>query len=288
MSGGTSRAKRLGERLVINPDESQPQPERTRPAEGAPGGSVTVVPASAIAHNPRNPRDDYDDIGELADSIKQVGVLQPLGIVSAELFLAHYPGHEAEVGGRRWVALTGNRRLAAAQQAGLADVPVHVLDGLGEDAQLDEAPLVENIHREALPPLREAAALELLVQRHGSQRKAAARIGKSQGFISQRISLLRLPEALRVAVSDGTLTVEVARAIAALPVEAQQQMVDTGPPYRLPESAPERGRKRGRGASAGAWVIRVNAHEPGKLAAVLRDKLSPEERAEVARLLTEE
>lgn len=286
MSGGASRARRLGERLVINPDEPRPQPERQ--AEEAPGGSATVVPVSAIAHNPRNPRDGYGDIGELADSIQQVGVLQPLGVVSAELFLAHYPGHETGIGECRWVALAGNRRLAAAHRVGLAEVPVHVLDGLGEDAQLDEAPLIENIHREALPPLREAAALELLVQRHGSQRKAAARIGKSQGFISQRLALLRLPEELRAAVSDGTLTVEVARAIAALPAEVQQQIVDAGPPYRLPGSAPAGGKKRGRGASPGAWVIRVNAHEPDKLAAALRDKLSPEERAEVARLLTDE
>lgn len=101
-----------------------------------------------------------------------------------------------------------------------------------------DAVLVENIHRQALPPLREAAALQLLVERHGSQRKVAQRIGKSQGFISQRLALLTLPDALRTAVGDRTLTVESARRIAALPSEQQQRIAEAGPPYTIPTPAP--------------------------------------------------
>ena len=283
----TEKARRLRERLTIDPDET-PSPTSRAPASGP--AATATAPTASVAHSPRNPRDDYDDIDELADSIRQVGVLQPLGVVSAEVFLTHYPEHEPTLAGRVWVAVHGNRRLAAVRKVGLLDVPIHVLDALGGDEpQLDEAALIENIHREALPPLREAAALEILVARHGSQRKAASRIGKSQGFISQRIGLLRLPDPLKQALTDRSLTVEAARAIAALPAEEQQAIADAGPPYTLPESgrAPRKKRQSGE-TSAPVMVIRVAANAPDQLAAALRDKLSPEELTELVRRLTAE
>ncbi|TLW89240.1 ParB/RepB/Spo0J family partition protein [Saccharomonospora piscinae] len=199
---------------------------RRRRIEGsalATTSAPATVPVTSIAHNPRNPRDDYDDVGELADSIREVGVLQPIGVVRYEVYLSHYPDHELEVGTCDWVALNGNRRLAAARRAGVDEIPVHVLDRLGREDHLDESVLIENIHREQLPPLREAQAIRLLVDRHGSQRAVAKRIGKSQGYISQRLSLLKLTPQLQDALRSGQMTVEDARRVAALPAEEQQE-----------------------------------------------------------------
>ena len=181
----------------------------------------TSVPVTSIAHNPRNPRDHYDDIAELVASLQEVGVLQPLGVVRYEIFLTHYPQHEHEVGTYDWVVINGNRRLAAARKLGLSDVPVTVLDRLGRDDHLDEAVLIENIHREALPPLREAQALRLLVDRHGTQSAVAKRVGKTEGFVSQRLALLKLVPDLQIALSAGELTVEDARKLGKAPADRQ-------------------------------------------------------------------
>ncbi|MGH3783126.1 MAG: ParB/RepB/Spo0J family partition protein [Pseudonocardiaceae bacterium] len=268
----------------------------------------TSVPVSSIAHNPRNPRDDYNDVTELAASIREVGVLQPLGVVRYEVFLTHYPDCEDQVGTHDWVVLHGNRRLEAARQAGLTEVPVNVMDHLGRDKQFDEAVLVENIHRAALPPLREAAALAALVELHGSQREVARRIGKSQGFVSQRLMLLELPDELRAALAGHQVTVEQARKIAALPADTQRRIVAAGPPYGLATvvaqtttavghapagnltPTPQIPGQPSAGERAGAtrqemMVIRVPAHSPERLAAALRDRYSTAELAELMRLL---
>ncbi len=181
----------------------------------------STVPVGSIAHNPRNPRADYDDVADLAASVAQVGVLQPLGVVRYETFLTHYPAHEQDIGTCDWVALNGNRRLAAAKKAGLNEVPVHVLDRLGRDDHMDESVLIENIHREALPPLREAEAIRRLVERHGSQRAAANRIAKTNGYVSQRLALLKLTPELQAAFVGGELRVEDARRIAKMSPEEQ-------------------------------------------------------------------
>lgn len=197
---------------------------RRRRIEGsalATTSAPTTVPVTSIAHNPRNPRDDYNDIAELADSIREVGVLQPLGVVRYEVFLSHYPDHEQEVGTCDWVALNGNRRLAAARHLGLDEVPVHVLDRLGREDHLDESVLIENIHRQQLPPLREAQAIKMLLDRHGSQREVAKRIGKTQAFVSQRLALLSLTPDLKDALTTGELHVRDARRIAKLPQDEQ-------------------------------------------------------------------
>jgi ParB family chromosome partitioning protein len=281
-------------------------------------GHPAAVPITSIAHNPRNPRDGYDDIAEIVASVREVGVLQPLGVVRYEMFLTHYPEYEHEVGSYDWVVLHGNRRLAAAREAGLTEVPVHVLDRLGRDEQLDEAVLIENIHRAALPPLREAEALRLLVERHGSQRKAAQRIGKSQGFISQRLSLLNLPTEIRSALVERKLTVEDARRIAALPADEQQKLVTAGPPYVPPTPASSDYGVISDGASTESpggeavesdppnrrtarrvtqqrdngvpLVIRVPTYSPDhpeRLASVLRERLSPDELKALVQLLAE-
>lgn len=276
---------------------------RVRPTvTGSTLDSVTSAPMTlsvdAIAFNPRNPRPDYDDVGELADSIREMGILQPLGVVRYEIFLTHYPEHEHAIGAHEWVVINGNRRLAAARIIDLAEVPVRGLDHLGRDSMLDEAVLVENIQRTALPPLREAEAIQLLVERHGSQAKVAKRLGKTGGFVSQRLALLHLVPELRDALRSGELRLEDARDLGRLPDAEQisawqdRRQVPIEPPAAQPPPAGDapattptsvnavNGSRRPRRPP------RIEIGEPAVIAAQLREHLSPPALAELARLLT--
>lgn len=193
--------------------------------------SPTSVPVSSIAHNPRNPRNDYSDIGELADSIREYGILQPLGVVRYEIYLGRYPEYEAVIGSAHWVVVQGNRRLAAAHQADFDEVPVVVQERLGREDVFDESTLIENVHRTDLPPLREAGLLRELLDKYGSQRKLAGKIKKSQGYISQRLSLLDLVPEFQDALAREEITVRRARNLATYSHEHQQEVLAAGPPY---------------------------------------------------------
>jgi ParB family chromosome partitioning protein len=186
-----------------------------------------TAPVSSIAHNPRNRRkeDAYENhkVESLAASMTEVGVLQPLAVCRYEVFLTHYPQYEEAVGQRDWVVLLGNRRLAAATLAGITEVPVHIVDKLGREDRFDDAVLIENIHRERLPPLEEAEAIEELVEKYGTQAAVAKRLGLSQPQVSQRLKLLKLAPALKVGLDQGDLTVEDARNLARLKVGEQEK-----------------------------------------------------------------
>lgn len=204
----------------------------------------------ALAHNPHNPRSAYEGeaLDELAASLLETGQLQPVTVVSRDVFLAHYPDSTDAVGSARWVVLTGNRRFAAARKAGVPELAITVADRLGgQDPRLSEATLIENLHREALPPLLEARELQALVERHGSQEAAAKRIAKSQGWVSQRLSLLKLTPELQAQVDSRNLSVREARGVAGAPPEQQatrlaelrgETISDEAPPIRS-----RRGRK---------------------------------------------
>lgn len=205
------------------------------------------IPVASIAHNPRNARDNYDDTGELAESMREYGVLQPLGVVRYEIFLAHWPEHEDDIGAAHWVVMQGNRRLAAARAAGLDEVPVIVQEQLGRSDRLDESILVENVHRADLPHLRQAALLQQLVDKHGGQRAVAKVLSKTPGWVNQRLSLLKLVPELQAMLAGGELTVEQARDLSRVARDNQLASYDQGPPFRepdpaepdLPEAAPD-------------------------------------------------
>lgn len=198
------------------------------------GAATTSAPVASIAHNPRNARDDYADIEELQDSIQQYGILQPIGVVRYEVFLAKWPEYEQELQSAHWVAMQGNRRLAAARAVGLTEVPVTVQEQLGRTDRLDESILIENVHRKDLPPLREAALLQELVDKHGSQTAVAKVLAKSVGWVNQRLSLLKLLPELQDKLSRGELTVEQARDLSRIPRSRQAEAFDAGPPFRDP------------------------------------------------------
>ncbi len=167
-----------------------------------------LVPLSEIRPNPRQPRRLFDEakIAELAQSIRQKGVLQPLVVRKAN------NGYELVV---------GERRLRAAQQAGLDKVPVIVREV--SDAESLEMALIENIQREELTPIEEAFAYRQLMEEfHLTQEEVAARVGKSRPAVTNLLRLLSLPNEVKEEIDRGTLSVGHAKALLSLEVPEKQ------------------------------------------------------------------
>ncbi|MEV8311216.1 ParB/RepB/Spo0J family partition protein [Streptomyces flavidovirens] len=234
-----------------------------------------TVPVTDLAENPDNPRHELRDLDGLAETLRERGVLQALGVVSRGAFLAAHPQHEAAVGAAPYVVLHGHRRLAAARLAGLSEVPVLVRE---DASRTDEDALIENVQRDDLTELEQAQAIQGLITSYGySQRQVAARIGKTQGFVSQRLSLMRLREDLQEALADGRVSVEDARRIARLPRDEQQ----------LPGSTPEASAPVPKARRRDYGVITLDSRStPEELVEALRRNLAPAALERVAELLT--
>ncbi|MFF4369409.1 ParB/RepB/Spo0J family partition protein [Streptomyces sp. NPDC001594] len=182
---------------------------------------------ATLAHNPYNPREELTEVEELADSLAARGLIQPVTVVSRAAFLAAHPGHEPSIGDAAYVVVDGNRRLAAANTAGLDDIPAHLDDTLAKDADtLLETALVAAVQHKDLEPVEQARALQRLVEKYGSQRQVARALHKSSGWVTQRLALLNLTPDLQRAVEDRTLPVEVARRIGRLPQQQQHAAVE--------------------------------------------------------------
>lgn len=181
----------------------------------APGQSGLVTVALSELHpNPRQPRERFaeDSLRELAHSLREVGMLQP--IVARPL-----PG-----GGYQIVA--GERRFRAARLAGMHEVPVVVRHT--EDAQLLTEALVENVHRADLDPIEEALAYRQLLDDFGLTHDAlATKLGKSRSAISNSMRLLALPDTVQRLVTDGALSAGHARAILGLAEPDDQERLAT-------------------------------------------------------------
>jgi ParB family transcriptional regulator, chromosome partitioning protein len=182
------------------------------PAGSTPEATMAEVAVTAISANPRQPRGVFDDeeLEGLAASLRDVGVLQPLVV------------RPSGDGGYELVA--GERRLRAAQIAGLETVPVVVRHT--EDADLLKEALVENIHRVQLNPLEEAAAYKQLLEDFGfTQDELARRLGRSRPSISNALRLMALPEPVQRRVAAGVLSAGHARALLALDDAAELERV---------------------------------------------------------------
>ncbi len=167
-----------------------------------------LIPIADIRPNPHQPRRFFDDerIAELAESIRQQGILQPLLVRK----LTH--GYEL---------IIGERRLRAAQRAGLDRVPVVIKEVT--DAESMEMALVENIQREELTPIEEALAYrQLMDELHLTQEEVATRVGKSRPVITNLLRVLNLPDEIKDEVDRGHLSVGHARALLALGMPEQQ------------------------------------------------------------------
>ncbi|WP_331735775.1 ParB/RepB/Spo0J family partition protein [Streptomyces sp. NBC_00057] len=205
----------------------------TTAAEGGQEEPPVIVLMHTIVGNPENPRDesDYSDadpeFAELKSSMKEIGQLQPLAVVSRGVYERTKPGHGKALRDAEWVVVTGNRRLAAARQLGWTRIDVKVQDRLGDGdgSMIDEAVIIENIHRKNIAPIREAEFLQRMVERLGSQDKAAARIGKSQMYVSHRLALLQLAPDVQHDVDTGAVKLKDVRTITRKPHEEQRAAV---------------------------------------------------------------
>jgi ParB family transcriptional regulator, chromosome partitioning protein len=172
----------------------------TDPVVTSGGAALADIAVSAIAPNPNQPRVHFDEtsLNDLADSIREIGVLQPV-LVRA-------------LGDGRYQLVAGERRWRAAQRAGLASVPavIRVTDDM---ASVEQA-LVENLHRQDLTALEEAAAFQQLIEDFGlTHDQVATRVGKSRSAVTNTLRLMQLPGAIQQLVADGRLSAGHARAL---------------------------------------------------------------------------
>lgn len=198
------------------------------PTAGTEGSRPDELPLHLISENPDNPREELGDLTDISQTLGEVGLVTAITVATVDAYLKERPGRASDLApGAEYVVVDGHRRLAAAREAGLETIKYIVNDGFAaSDEKLLEAAYVANAHRENMSELEEAAALEKLVVFYGSQRKASQRLGITQAFISQRLSLLRLDVSLQAELAAGARKVEHVRGLAALPAEEQRAKAD--------------------------------------------------------------
>lgn len=195
-----SKRKALGKGLSALIPEAQALIEET---EG-----YFSCPVELIDPNPFQPRKDFSpsELREMADSVKQKGILTPL-LVSKN--------------GDRYQLIAGERRLRAARIAGLERVPVVVREV--SPAESLELAIIENVHRKDLNPIEEAAAYQrLLEELHITQEALAKRVGKDRATIANLLRLLRLPSAIQKDLIEGRMSMGHARALAGVKSQKRQ------------------------------------------------------------------
>ena len=162
-------------------------------------GDLTMIPVDQVVPNPNQPRVHFDEaaLGDLADSIAQIGVLQPVLVRRVD------DGFQLIAGERRW---------RAARRAGLTEIPAIVRDS--DDVAAVEEALVENLHRADLTALEEAAAyLQLIEDFHLTHDDVAKRVGKSRSAVTNTLRLMGLPPEVQRLLADGKLSAGHARAL---------------------------------------------------------------------------
>ena len=180
-------------------DDNLPNQDKRAPRRSS---SIFFIEVDKIRPNPYRPRKEFDDIklSELAESIRQYGVLQPLVVVRKEI--------STPSGGvtTEYELIAGERRLRASRLAGLREVPVVIREDFSEKVKLELA-IVENVQREDLNPLDRALAFKKLFDEFKLAHKdIAKRIGKSREYVSNSIRLLGLPQDMLDALRNGKIT----------------------------------------------------------------------------------
>jgi len=176
-------------------------------ATGETDSALRVVPISHIKPNAFQPRSHFDEesMSSLAASIREVGLLQPVLV------------REVDDEDESYELIAGERRWRAARRAGLQTIPVLVQSDTGDASSLEQA-LVENLHREDLNALEEAAAYQQLIDEFGlTHEQVATRMGKGRATITNTLRLLQLPASAQRALADKTISAGHARALLGTP-----------------------------------------------------------------------
>ena len=178
-----------------------------------PSADFALVPVGSIVPNPQQPRSSFDPdrLAALAASILEVGILQPLVVRPAE--------------DGTYMLVAGERRLRAARDVGLDEVPVVIRTVDGDELSLTSA-LIENLQREDLRPLEEAAAYKQLLEDFGlTHQEIGDRVAKSRSAVSNSLRLLTLPAVIQGMVERGELSAGHARALVGLEDQAYAEHI---------------------------------------------------------------
>ena len=203
--------------------------------------ALREVPIGSIKPNPRQPRVNFDEdtMSSLAASIKELGVLQPVLV--------------RQIGARRpddFELIAGERRWRAARRAGLQTIPVLVQTS--DETQSLEQALVENLHRQDLNVLEEAAAYQQLIEEFGyTHEQVATRVGKSRTAVTNILRLLQLPAGVQRLLAEGQISPGHARALLGTPDRGYQEVlakavVADGLTVRAIEDLVRRAQRRGK------------------------------------------
>jgi len=219
-------ARRLGRGLAAllgDVEEAAAPPPRNQPvalapaAPPAPPAGARKVPIEFLTPNPRNPRRSFADesLEELAESIRQRGIIQPILVRAAD--------------GGRYEIIAGERRWRAAQRAGLHEVPIVLLE-VSDQTSLELA-IVENVQRTDLNPLEEAQGYNVLLTQFGRDHESVAKIvGKSRSHVTNMLRLLKLSDNVKAYIYSGKLSAGHARMLVGQPnaEEIAEEIIDRG------------------------------------------------------------
>ena len=200
----TSKGLGKGLAALLGDDVIQAQEEK----------SSLYLPISQVESCASQPRKQFDpeSLSDLADSIREHGIIQPLTV--RKLQSGYYQ------------IIAGERRWRAARMAGLSEVPAIVIEA--DDRKAMELAMIENLQREDLNPIEEAEGYQVLMSQYGmTQEETAQRVGKSRSAVANALRLLHLCPPVRAMVEDGRLTNGHARAILPLSPEMQETAADT-------------------------------------------------------------
>lgn len=185
------------------------------------------APLEVFSPDPRNHRGEHDpELEDLAARMRKFGQLQPVVVANAALYRTKYPELAASIAyGADYVVIMGNRRLRAAPLAGLEALYYTVNDAALSHDDYREAALDENLRRLDLSALEVARILFEFLQTDGTQDAVAARIGKSRGYVAQRLALLKLGKVAQEALEVRAISFDDARSLMGMGAEEQEQHV---------------------------------------------------------------
>lgn len=175
-------------------------------------GAIAQIEIDKIETNPFQPRTDFDEnaLNELAESIKNQGVIQPVTV--------------RKMGYDKYQLISGERRLRASKMAGLKTIPVFIR--VANDEQMLEMALIENIHRENLNAIEVAISYQRLLEECKlTQDQLSEKVGKDRSTVSNFLRLLKLPAEIQIAIRDGYITMGHARALVNISDKTKQLII---------------------------------------------------------------